>query len=285
MTSFQVATPALRQWIVEQTQAGHSPESVLEAMKTSGWDGEVALATLEETLKAHRLGGCGLAALSENGSTLLPDVGEDAGQQIWAHDRTVKVLTSLLHPRVVVFADLASPQECEELMNLARPRLSRSQTVVHETGGSEVNDARTSEGMFFSRGENELVTRLEARLSALLRWPVENGEGLQILRYRCGAEYKPHFDYFDPEQPGTAAVLRRGGQRLGTLVLYLNTPEQGGATVFPDAGLTVHATQGHAVFFSYDRPSPTTKTLHGGAPVIQGEKWVATKWMRQARFE
>ena len=106
----------------------------------------------------------------------------------------------------------------------------------------------------------------------------------RVLRYRPGAEYKPHHDYFDPAQPGMAAVLKRGGQRVGTLVMYLNTPQQGGATVFPDAGLEVAPVRGSAVFFSYDRPHAITKTLHGGAPVLAGEKWVATKWLRQGVF-
>ena len=57
-----------------------------------------------------------------------------------------------------------------------------------------------------------------------------------------------------------------------------------GATVFPDAGLTVNPIQGHAVFFNYDRPLPATKSLHGGAPVVEGEKWVATKWLRERVF-
>lgn len=284
--STQAVTPELRHWIVEQAQAGHGAEAVLEAMKASGWQEDVALAALEDTLR-HHLHGSSPASSQTKGSavTALPDVASDAGHDIWAHDRAVKVVMSLRHPRVVVFANLLSPQECTELMGMAANRLSRSETVVHATGGSEINAARTSEGMFFTRGENELIIRVEARLSALLNWPVENGEGLQILRYAPGAEYKPHFDYFDPEQPGTAAVLRRGGQRLATLVLYLNTPQEGGATVFPDAGLTVHPIQGHGVFFNYDRPSPVTKSLHGGAPVIEGEKWVATKWMRQGRFD
>ncbi|RZL09501.1 MAG: 2-oxoglutarate-dependent dioxygenase [Rubrivivax sp.] len=255
-------------------------------MKSSGWQEDVALAALEETLRQH-LQGPGSAAVSAQAAeaTALPDLAVNAGNDIWAHDRTVKVVMSLRRPRVVVFANVLSPDECHELMSLAATRLSRSETVVHATGGSEINAARTSEGMFFTRGENELITRVEARLSALLNWPVENGEGLQVLRYAPGAEYKPHFDYFDPEQPGTAAVLRRGGQRLATLVLYLNTPQEGGATVFPDAGLTIYPVQGHGVFFNYDRPSPATQSLHGGAPVLEGEKWVATKWMRQGRFD
>jgi prolyl 4-hydroxylase len=138
--------------------------------------------------------------------------------------------------------------------------------------------------MFFERGEAPLIARIEQRIADLLQWPVDHGEGLQILRYRPGAEYRPHHDYFDPVHPGTERILQRGGQRLASLVMYLNTPEGGGATTFPDVGLEVWPVRGNAVFFSYDRPHPDTRTLHGGAPVKVGEKWVATKWLRQGVF-
>ncbi|MFY9477530.1 MAG: 2OG-Fe(II) oxygenase [Aquabacterium sp.] len=280
----QVITDELRQWIVDQARAGHGADEVLQAMKASGWQEDIAMAAMEEVLNGHRQvpDPQGKAASS---AVAVPALAEGASHQVWAGDRMVRVVLSMEHPNIVVFADLLSAEECESLRALAAGRLARSETVVHATGGSEVNAARTSEGMFFNRGENELVGRIEARLAALLNWPLENGEGLQVLRYAPGAEYKPHFDYFDPVQPGTAAVLRRGGQRVGTVVMYLNTPEQGGATVFPDAGVTVHPIEGHAVFFSYSQPVAATKTLHGGAPVLQGEKWVATKWLRQGRFD
>ena len=66
--------------------------------------------------------------------------------------------------------------------------------------------------------------------------------------------------------------------------MYLNTPQSGGATTFPDVGLEVAPIKGHAVFFSYDRPHPSTGSLHSGAPVTAGEKWVATKWLREGVF-
>jgi prolyl 4-hydroxylase len=192
---------------------------------------------------------------------------------------------SLRNPRVVVFGGLLSDAECDELIAQASERLARSETVHTDTGGSEINAARTSDGMFFDRGETALCARLEARFAALLDWPLENGEGLQILRYKPGAEYKPHYDYFDPALPGSPSILRRGGQRVASLVCYLNTPVRGGATVFPDVQLDVAPIRGNAVFFSYDRPHPMTRSLHGGAPVVEGEKWVATKWLREGRFD
>ncbi|MDB6001995.1 MAG: proline dioxygenase [Rhizobacter sp.] len=282
--SHQQITPQLRQWIVEQAAAGHSPESVLAAMLKSGWSQEVAVAALEETVSGH------LQEHAREHSLPPPEVVpepamEGAPSTLWAGDREVRILATLRKPRVIVFGGLLSDEECDELVALAKERLARSQTVDVATGGTEVNEARSSEGMFFGRGENPLCERIEARIAALLDWPLENGEGLQILKYGPGAEYKPHYDYFDPAQSGTPVILKRGGQRVATLVMYLCTPPKGGATVFPDVHFDVAPIKGNAVFFSYDRPHPMTQTLHGGAPVVEGEKWVATKWLRVGRFE
>ena len=321
----QIITPELQKWIVEQVSAGHTPESVLAAMKSAGWQDDVALHALEHTLSSH------LAAHGVNVDTLLasaeapaqPVTTGPAGgaattspaleaasqvpamltrhaararkampepqmaqspRQIDVGDRRVDVLFSLARPRVVVFGNFLSEDECAALVDAARPRLARSLTVENATGGEAVNVDRTSNGMFFRRAESELVARIESRIARLLNWPLENGEGLQVLNYQPGAEYKPHYDYFDPLAAGTPTILKRGGQRVGTLVMYLNNPVQGGGTTFPDVGLEVAPQRGNAVFFSYDRPHPSSQTLHGGAPVVSGEKWVATKWLREQEF-
>ena len=288
LSSNQSITPELRQWIVAQAEAGCRPDDVLEAMKASGWAEDVAIDAMEVTLRerldqlpARQPAPLDVMAVAK----ALPEPKfEGQTVRVLADGHRVEVLAMLKHPRVVVFGGLLTDAECDTLMAQAAPRLLRSETVDNNTGDSEVNAARTSDGMFFERGETALIKTLEARVAELLRWPLENGEGLQILRYRPGAEYKPHHDYFDPIHPGTPRILERGGQRVGTLVMYLNTPEGGGATTFPDVGLEVAPVRGNAVFFSYDRPHASTKTLHGGAPVTAGEKWVATKWLREGVF-
>lgn len=283
-TTTQPITAELRQWIIEQAAAGQPPEAVLKSMCASGWNEDTALTALEETLTQYlNNGGPEGAGLPPSVPVPEPDL-DDMKPVLRAADRDVQVLLSMRNPRIVVFGGLLSSDECDEMVALARSRLSRSETVQTATGSSEINAARTSEGMFFERGEHPVCARLEARLAALLHWPVENGEGLQVLRYRPGAEYKPHYDYFDPAQSGTPTILRRGGQRVASIVCYLNTPARGGSTVFPDVGLDVGPVKGNAVFFSYDRPHPVTRSLHGGTPVVEGEKWVATKWLREGRF-
>ncbi|MGV3499252.1 MAG: 2OG-Fe(II) oxygenase [Hydrogenophaga sp.] len=294
----QTVTPELRRWIIEQASAGFSPESVLKAMLDAGWEESVAEKALERTLLDH------LSTVSpQQLSAVAPEVREavqaalgtgvrvptidlaGSPRRIDAGDRWVDVITHLNHPRVVVLGNLLSAEECDAIIELAKPRLARSLTVQTATGGEELNPDRTSNGMFFNRGQTPEVTAVEERIARLVGWPVENGEGLQVLHYRPGAEYKPHYDYFDPDEPGTPTILKRGGQRVATLVMYLNEPTRGGGTTFPDVGLEVAPVRGHAVFFSYDRPHPSTRTLHGGAPVLEGEKWVATKWLREGEFK
>lgn len=296
----QTVTPELRRWIIDQASAGCSPESVLKAMLDAGWDPAVAEAALERTLLEH------LSAVAPGQlAQVAPEVREavqaaqaqlgpgspvptidltGSPRRVDAGDRWVDIVAHMNHPRVVVLGSLLSAEECDAIIESAKPRLARSLTVQTTTGGEELNPDRTSSGMFFTRGQTPEVTALEQRIARLVNWPVENGEGLQVLHYRPGAEYKPHYDYFAPEEAGTPTILKRGGQRVATLVMYLNEPERGGGTTFPDVGLEVAPVRGHAVFFSYDRPHPSTRTLHGGAPVVQGDKWVATKWLREREF-
>jgi prolyl 4-hydroxylase len=290
----QTITPELRQWIIEQSSVGCMPEAVLEAMVKAGWRADVAEAALEQTLREHlqQLGGGRSAAPApaqvpaRETVVRVPDVAlSGSPRRLDGGDRMVDVILSVTQPRVVVLGGLLSDEECDALIAAATPRLARSLTVQTATGGEELNPDRTSNGMFFNRGESDLVRRIEARIARLVNWPVENGEGIQVLHYRVGAEYKPHYDYFDPNEPGTPTILKRGGQRVGTVVMYLNEPPRGGGTTFPDIGLEVAPVRGNAVFFSYNRPHPGTLTLHGGAPVLGGEKWVATKWMRERVFE
>ena len=276
MAAAQHITPELQRWITLQAATGHAPQAVLQAMRDSGWSAQVAQQALDDTLRGHHaepVQGCGL----------LPQVPEPLSAEAAACG--VRVLASLSSPRIVVLGGLLSDAECDGLIALAAARLARSETIASRTGDGEVSASRTSEGMFFEREENALCAGIEQRIAALLAWPLENGEGLQVLRYRRHAEYQPHYDYFDPAQPGTPALLARGGQRVASLVMYLNTPPRGGATVFPEAHFSVLPIKGNAVFFSYDRPHPMTRTLHGGAPVLDGEKWVATKWLRERRFD
>jgi prolyl 4-hydroxylase len=208
------------------------------------------------------------------------------GNVIRAHDRDVRVLMRCERPQVIVFGDVLSPDECAEMIERSRHRLKRSTTVNPDTGKEDVIRNRTSEGIWYQRGEDAFIERMDRRIASLMNWPVENGEGLQILHYGTTGEYRPHFDYFPPDQPGSAVHTAQGGQRVATLVIYLNDVSDGGETIFPEAGMSVAARQGGAVYFRYmnGQRQLDPLTLHGGAPVLGGDKWIMTKWMRERAY-
>lgn len=193
-------------------------------------------------------------------------------------------LITIKVPDAVVYGDFLSPTECAELIAHAEGRMQSSKVVDRASGKHVLHEARTSTSMFLKRGQTDLVTMIEQRISNVTGLPVENGEGIQILRYDVGQEYRKHYDYFNPDRETTPHHIKRGGQRIATFLMYLNTPEGGGETTFPHAGISVHANEGNALLFRYDTPSPATKTLHCGEPVTSGVKWVATKWIRQSKF-
>ena len=279
----QPVSHEMRVWIIDRAGAGESIETMLHSMVTSGWQLDAATAVMHEVLEGaihDPLLACGLPP-----ARAVPEPSPPGSAQVLqVGGRNVSVLMNIRNPRVVVFGGLLSDAECDELIAQASERLTRSEVIVEESGDSAISSVRTSDGMFFEQGQSPLCRRIEARMADLMGWPVENGEGLQVLRYRPGAQYTPHYDYFDPTHAGSVKNLLRGGQRVASLVCYLNTPTKGGATVFPELQLEVAPVKGNAVFFSYDRPHPVSRSLHGGAPVVEGEKWVATKWVREGRF-
>jgi len=215
----------------------------------------------------------------------LPEI-NSAANSVATPDRRVDILFTLKSPRIVVVGNLLSDDECDALVAYTEERLQRSPVVAEGDGESRVHQHRTSRGAMLQRAETELVARIEARLAALTAWPAEHGEGLQVLRYEKGNEYRPHYDWFDPALAGPRRHMERGGQRNATIVMYLSEVEQGGATSFPELGMQVQPKKGGAVFFANTDGygAPDRQTLHAGEPVVKGVKFIATKWLRERPY-
>lgn len=286
--------PEIHQSISESLANDDADENIINQLKTKGYDTDSAvhLLNLVKRLREAALAQHTFNQSQTSTSTPIKIEVEEIPSPIATGfptvidcgDIIVSIVARLEFPKTIIFENVLTDEECNELIELAVPKLHRSTVIEHNTGNSVVDPVRTSQGMYFQRGENPLVERVERRLAKLTNWPYENGEGLQILNYKPGEEYKPHYDFFDVNSKGTPVVLRTSGQRVGTVVLYLNTPVEGGSTFFPDINLHVMPKKGSAVFFAYKRADSSSKTLHGGSPVIVGEKWIATKWLRENKY-
>ncbi|XP_051149962.1 probable prolyl 4-hydroxylase 3 [Andrographis paniculata] len=223
-------------------------------------------------------------------------IGEEGSEE--GGERWTEILS--WRPRAFRYHNFLSKKECEHLINLAKPHMEKSKVVDSETGESVDSKVRTSSGMFLARGQDEIITRIERRIADFTFLPEENGEGLQVLYYEVGQKYEPHFDYFVDD-----FNIKKGGQRIATLLMYLSDVEEGGETVFPAVGgnfsfltrnnqlsecakngLSVKPQRGDALLFWSLSPEATVdpSSAHGSCPVIKGNKWSATKWIHVHKY-
>lgn len=211
-------------------------------------------------------------------STINPYIKElkDGANTATIQGKEIRFLVSMENPGVVLMEDFLDEIECQHLIDLASNSLSKSTVAVHGKGSSTVSDYRTSDNATVARSQDDIVKSIENRISGLFNWNINDTDDFQILRYRIGEEYKPHFDFFTDG----SSFVKGVGERIATLILYLGEPTKGGGTKFPDLNLNIHCKRGSALFFTYPNPTPDSKTLHAGAPVIEGTKWIATKWFR-----
>ncbi|KAL6970339.1 putative prolyl 4-hydroxylase 4 [Sarracenia purpurea var. burkii] len=206
-------------------------------------------------------------------------------------------------PRAFVYEGFLTDEECSHLVSLAKAELKRSAVADNVSGKSKLSEVRTSSGMFISKGKDPIVSGIEDKIAMWTFLPKENGEDLQVLRYEHGQKYDPHYDYFADK-----VNIARGGHRIATVLMYLSDVAKGGETVFPSAeesprhrsstsnddlsecakkGIAVKPRKGDALLFFSLHPSaiPDPSSLHGGCPVIEGEKWSATKWIHVDSFD
>lgn len=175
-------------------------------------------------------------------------------------------------PLICRFPTLFTEQECNFLGRLAEPLFEPANTVEEYTHREIRNPIRTSDTAAFPWvGENPTVHALNRRIAKASGTAPEQGETLQVLRYRAGQQYRPHTDAI----PGLA------NQRVMTMLVYLNDDFEGGETDFPELGITIRPKQGEGLLFrNVDaRGTPDPTLLHAGVPVRSGTKLLASRWI------
>jgi prolyl 4-hydroxylase len=106
---------------------------------------------------------------------------------------------------------------------------------------------------------------------------LSGGEPLTLLRYAVGQQYRQHHD----------CLPHVRNQRAWTMLIYLNEGYAGGETIFPRLGLSVKGRKGDALLFrNTDAQGQAAEAaMHLGAPVMAGQKWLCTRWIRHDRHD
>ena len=192
-----------------------------------------------------------------------------------------------------------SSEECDSIIKEAEPKMEDSVTLDSEEARAdsedyEFKDWRTSMGTgIFRKDYNSqqdffsVLEKIEKVVESISGLPPSHQEQLQVLRYFPGEEYKVHHDFFDEGSDYYERVTKEGGQRLYSIMFYLNTVTKGGETHFPKLdNLKVSAVKGRALFFKNTIDGiPLYESLHAGLAPIDDTKWIAVKWVRESVCE
>lgn len=280
-----ICDASLDQWIRASLQKGADPNEMVEALLSTGRPLESCALLVHLAARGFHIGG-GIDPRNAPRSVMgTPDVPH--GQQHWIDlgDRQVRKIMSLGSLDCILYEGMLSDEECEHIKTVSGPYLKRSAVVGKNFSNVETR-IRTSAGAFLDRGMDPTITAIEDRVARLTGVPADRGEGLQVLHYTDAQEYQPHYDFFEPQSEDEARMMAQPGNRIGTMIFYLNDVEEGGSTYFPQLQLAVHPKKGSAVWFGYlgEDGVPDRRSEHAGLPVISGEKWIATKWLRERTF-
>lgn len=188
-------------------------------------------------------------------------------------------------PLVCVIEDFIEADLCNHLIALATPHMVRA--TVAQNGIREKSDVRTNQVTFLRHSRDKRVQALVARVSELIGMPASHAESLQMIYYQQGQQYEPHYDTFNADDPGQRVFLGKSGQRLVTALMYLCDVDAGGETKFPNLDVEVQPKAGRMIVFHSCEEGgnfPHENALHGGMPVLEGEKWAANLWFREKPF-
>jgi len=205
---------------------------------------------------------------------------DDPAARLTATEGVQRVPTRDLE--LFVVRDFLDPATCAAL--IARIDEHRRPSEIADDVG--IANFRTSETCDLD-WRDPLVGEVDRRIASLLGLALSASEPLQGQRYAPGQEFKPHTDTFEPGGYDFYVHTAKTGQRTWTAMIYLNRPEDGGATRFKTIGKTIQPEAGKLIAWNNLLPNgnPNPATLHQGMKVRRGTKYVLTKWFREGGAE
>ena len=181
-------------------------------------------------------------------------------------------------PHIELISALFSAAECRYIQLLAAPWLEPA--MILSTSGEGMRDPhRDADNMVIAPMTEDLVIQAINRcIAAATGFPTGHGEPLHVMRYGPGQQYRPHHDAhaFGPADQ----------RRAATALLYLNDAYDGGETHFPELDIKVRGEVGDLlIFHNLDVDQlPDPRMIHAGLPIMSGEKWLATRWIRGSDY-
>ena len=198
-------------------------------------------------------------------------------------------------PYLYTIDNFLTDKECTFIINAAKGNLKLA-------GVSRINEdkelepgkykGRTNSSHWMPIDKSPETLKIAKKIAKKIKCDYKHFENYQVIHYNESEEYRYHYDAYDINDKEKYEKFCGGesgrGNRLRTVLVYLNDVEKGGGTGFDNLSeygepIQVQAKKGRMVVFTNvnDDGTLNTKSRHAGLPVIQGEKWAFNLWLRE----
>jgi len=209
---------------------------------------------------------------------------ENSNIQIEVSEKPQK---TLIHedPEIYTMDNFLTKEECQHFIDISKDKFKRSVVSDDKGGKGKISDGRTSNNTWIKHDHDSITFTIANKIANLVNMPLENAESFQVVHYDENQQYRQHYDGWKHDySPKALKNMEKGGQRMKTALVYLNTVQEGGGTKMTKLNKTIKAEEGKLLVFNNTYKDSHERHLlseHAGTPVLKGEKYIFNLWFRE----
>ena len=149
-------------------------------------------------------------------------------------------------------------------------------------GSENTEGIRKSQTYWLSK-DDPVAQNIIQKVCDIDGYSIDQAEDIQVVKYEPNGYYNEHHDSCCDHDDKCEEFVK-DGNRVLTMVIYLNDDFEGGATRFPKLDKNFKPKKYSGILFypmNKDGDKCHEKSLHSGMPVTKGQKYIANVWIRE----
>ena len=198
-------------------------------------------------------------------------------------------------PYLYTIDNFITDKECKFIINKAKDNLVAAGVSRMDNDNNDNKfkpgeyKGRTNSSYWMPLDKYPETLKIARKIADKIKCNYKHFESFQVIHYLETEEYQYHYDAYDIEEKDKyEKFCGLRGNRLRTVLVYLNDVEEGGSTGFDsldeyEEPIQVQAKKGRMVVFTNvnDDGTLNKRSRHAGLPIIKGEKWAFNLWLRE----
>ena len=185
-------------------------------------------------------------------------------------------------PEIYTINNFITEGECNHFINIAKDKIQ----IAYVCGDKEgfISSGRTGKNCWININTDNITKNVADKISKLIEIPIEQAESFQVIYYDINQEYRNHYDGWLFDNTDKSKRNLKNGQRIKTVLVYLNDVITGGGTKFTKLNIEIKAEKGKLLMFDNVYKNTNIRhelSEHAGLPVVEGEKWAFNLWFRE----